>query len=82
MRAAASQASADIAVSLWPTERTDGAERTVGEETGAMFIDDAVCVDGDRTEPSSLEETSETVRDRGGFAWIGMLLRADEVPAA
>ena len=47
-----------------------------------MFIDDAVCVDGDRTEPSSLEETSETVRDRGGFAWIGMLLRADEVPAA
>lgn len=37
-----------------------------------MIVDNAVYVDGLRTEPPSLEETSETVRDRGGFAWIGL----------
>ena len=37
-----------------------------------MIVDNAVYVDGVRTEPPSLEETSETVRDRGGFAWIGL----------
>ncbi|MBW8872006.1 MAG: magnesium/cobalt transporter CorA [Leifsonia sp.] len=37
-----------------------------------MIVDNAVYVDGIRTEPPSLEETSETVRDRGGFAWIGL----------
>jgi magnesium transporter len=44
----------------------------VTEERGAMIVDNAVYVDGVRTEPPSLEETSETVRDRGGFAWIGL----------
>ena len=37
-----------------------------------MIVDNAVYVDGLRTEPPSLEETCETVRDRGGFAWIGL----------
>ncbi|WP_374009305.1 magnesium/cobalt transporter CorA [Leifsonia sp. LS-T14] len=37
-----------------------------------MIVDNAVYVDGHRTEPPSLEKTSETVRDRGGFAWIGL----------
>lgn len=37
-----------------------------------MIVDNAVYVDGVRTEPPSLEETSETARDRGGFAWIGL----------
>ncbi len=37
-----------------------------------MIVDNAVYVDGIRTEPPSLEETSEAVRDRGGFAWVGL----------
>jgi magnesium transporter len=37
-----------------------------------VIVDNAVYVDGLRTEPPSLEETCETVRDRGGFAWIGL----------
>ena len=47
-----------------------------------MIVDNAVYVDGLRTEPPSLEETSETVRDRGGFAWIGLYRpTADELGA-
>ncbi|MGO4535790.1 magnesium/cobalt transporter CorA [Leifsonia sp. 2MCAF36] len=47
-----------------------------------MIVDNAVYVDGHRTEPPSLEETSETVRDRGGFAWIGLYRpTADELQA-
>jgi magnesium transporter len=38
-----------------------------------MLVDNAVYVDGRRTaDPSSLEETFETVHDRNGFAWIGL----------
>lgn len=38
-----------------------------------MIVDNAVYVDGLRTaDPTSLEETFETVRDRDGFAWIGL----------
>ena len=38
-----------------------------------MIVDNAVYVDGARTaDPISLEETFETVRDRDGFAWIGL----------
>ena len=38
-----------------------------------MLVDNAVYVDGRRTaDPTSLEETFETVRDRNGFAWIGL----------
>jgi magnesium transporter len=38
-----------------------------------MLVDNAVYVDGRRTaDPNSLEETFETVRDRNGFAWIGL----------
>jgi magnesium transporter len=37
-----------------------------------MIVDNAVYVGGERTTPVTLEETSETVRDRGGFAWIGL----------
>ncbi|HEY8591064.1 MAG TPA: magnesium and cobalt transport protein CorA [Naasia sp.] len=37
------------------------------------IVDNAVYVDGKRTaKPPSLEETFETVGERGGFAWIGM----------
>ncbi|GAA1441423.1 magnesium/cobalt transporter CorA [Leifsonia poae] len=38
-----------------------------------MLVDNAVYVEGRRTaDPTSLEETFETVRDRHGFAWIGL----------
>ncbi len=37
-----------------------------------MIVDNAVYVDGVRTPTVSLEDTCETVRDRGGFAWIGL----------
>ncbi len=37
-----------------------------------MIVDNAVYVDGERTSAVSLEETFETVRERGGFAWIGL----------
>jgi magnesium transporter len=38
-----------------------------------MLVDNAVYVSGQRTpDPVSLEETFETVRDRHGFAWIGL----------
>lgn len=38
-----------------------------------MLVDNAVYVSGRRTpDPVSLEETFETVRDRHGFAWIGL----------
>jgi magnesium transporter len=37
-----------------------------------MLVDNAVYVDGRRTAPASLEETYEAVRDRHGFAWIGL----------
>jgi magnesium transporter len=36
------------------------------------IIDNAVYVDGRRTAPPSLEETFETLRDRGGVAWIDL----------
>jgi magnesium transporter len=37
-----------------------------------MLVDNAVYVDGRRTAPASLEETYEAVRERHGFAWIGL----------
>jgi magnesium transporter len=38
-----------------------------------MIVDNAIYVDGRRTvEPNSLKETSETRRERGGMAWIGL----------
>ncbi|GAB3575899.1 magnesium/cobalt transporter CorA [Leifsonia lichenia] len=38
-----------------------------------MIVDNAVYVDGRRTaDPSSLEQTFETVHERNGFAWIGL----------
>mgnify|MGYP001032839052 FL=1 len=37
-----------------------------------MIVDNAVYVNGERTPTVSLEDTCETVRDRGGFAWIGL----------
>ncbi|MFF1632669.1 magnesium/cobalt transporter CorA [Leifsonia sp. NPDC058248] len=38
-----------------------------------MLVDNAVYVDGRRTaDPTSLEDTYEAVRDRNGFAWIGL----------
>jgi magnesium transporter len=37
-----------------------------------MIVDNAVYVNGQRTSPVSLEDTFETVRERGGFAWIGL----------
>ncbi|MFF1879418.1 magnesium/cobalt transporter CorA [Leifsonia sp. NPDC058230] len=38
-----------------------------------MLVDNAVYVDGRRTAaPASLDETYEAVRDRHGFAWIGL----------
>ena len=37
-----------------------------------MIVDNAVYVDGRRTESCALEETYETSRERGGFAWIGL----------
>lgn len=38
-----------------------------------MIVDNAVYVDGARTtNPVSLEETFETMRDRGGLAWIDL----------
>ncbi len=37
-----------------------------------MIVDNAVYVNGERTSPVSLEDTFETVRERGGFAWIGL----------
>jgi magnesium transporter len=43
-----------------------------------MIVDNAVYVDGRRTSPVSLEDTFETVRDRGGFAWIGLYRPTEE----
>ncbi len=37
-----------------------------------VIVDNAVYVDGRRTESCALEDTYETSRDRGGFAWIGL----------
>src|ERR671933_1379017 len=38
-----------------------------------MIVDNAIHVDGRRAvEPHSLKETSETRRERGGMAWIGL----------
>ena len=37
-----------------------------------MIVDSAIYVDGRRTEACALEETYETSRERGGFAWIGL----------
>ncbi len=38
-----------------------------------MIVDNAIYVDGRRTEePGSLEETYEAVRQRRGVAWIGL----------
>ena len=38
-----------------------------------MIVDNAIYVDGRRAvEPHSLSETSETRRERGGMAWIGL----------
>ena len=37
-----------------------------------MIVDNAVYVNGQRTSPVSLEDTFETVHERGGFAWIGL----------
>jgi magnesium transporter len=38
-----------------------------------MIVDNAIYVDGRRTaEPSSLQETCESVRRQGGLAWIGL----------
>ena len=38
-----------------------------------MIVDNAIYVDGRRAvEPNSLKETSETRRERGGMAWIGL----------
>ena len=38
----------------------------------AMILDNAVYVDGRRSEPCSLEQTHESCRERGGFAWVGL----------
>jgi magnesium transporter len=38
----------------------------------AVIVDNAIYVDGRRTEPCALEDTYETSRERGGFAWIGL----------
>jgi magnesium transporter len=44
-----------------------------------MTIDNAIYVDGRRTaEPSSLHETHEVVRRRGGLAWIGLYEPTEE----
>ena len=43
-----------------------------------MIVDNAVYVHGVRTSPVSLEDTFETVRDRGGFAWIGLYRPTEE----
>lgn len=43
-----------------------------------MIVDNAVYVDGKRTPTVSLEDTADTIRDRDGFAWIG-LYRPNEV---
>jgi magnesium transporter len=37
-----------------------------------VIVDNAIYVDGRRTEPCALEDTYETSRERGGFAWIGL----------
>ncbi len=37
-----------------------------------MIVDNAIYVDGRRTESCALEETYETSRERGGFAWISL----------
>ena len=40
---------------------------------GRVIVDNTIYVQGRRTEqPSSLEETYETVRQRQGVAWIGL----------
>ena len=39
------------------------------------IVDNAVYVDGRRTaNPSSLDETFETMRERNGLAWVGLYL--------
>ena len=44
-----------------------------------MIVDHAVYVDGQRTaEPSSLEETYETQRQRGGISWIDLYEPTEE----
>ena len=42
-----------------------------------MIVDNAVYVRGKRTEPVSLNDTFESLHERGGFAWIG-LYRPDQ----
>jgi len=37
-----------------------------------VIVDNAIYVDGQRTESCPFEETYETCRERGGFAWIGL----------
>ncbi len=37
-----------------------------------MILDNAIYVDGRRTESCALEETYETSHERGGFAWISL----------
>jgi len=37
-----------------------------------VIVDNAVYVDGRRTESCALEDTYETSRERGGFAWISL----------
>ncbi len=48
------------------------------------IVDNAVYVDGRRTDnPESLDCTYETLRERGGMAWIGLYrpgLRGDHPP--
>ena len=37
-----------------------------------VIVDNAIYVDGRRTGSCPFEETYETCRERGGFAWIGL----------
>ena len=37
-----------------------------------VIVDNAIYVDGRRTESCALEETYEACRERGGFAWVGV----------
>src|SRR5215207_3128634 len=43
-----------------------------------MIVDSAICVDGRRSAPRSLEGTHDACHDRGGFAWIGLYEPTEE----